>query len=276
MAIPYTIYPDLREKVVLITGGAEGIGAAAAHLFCRQGSKVIIFDVSELSAKFLIEKISSESKELEAKEESKWMPKISPPEFYEVDVMDLDRLKTAAEQVLSKYGRVDVLVNNAAAAGAKARVPSEKVTPQGWEETMNVNLRHLFFLTQYLVPSMKSQGSGSMINMGSITWRIPAVGVPVYSIAKAAIMGLTKTHSKEFGKYGIRVNSVMPGAIATERQIQEVLTEEYRQEIMDAQSLQRDLKPEEVGKLIVWLGSEESSGVTGSSYVVDGGWVSDP
>ncbi len=123
---------------------------------------------------------------------------------------------------------------------------------------------------------MQEQGHGSIINMGSISWRIPAFGLPVYTTAKAAIMGLTKTHSKEFGKSGIRVNSVMPGAIATERQIKEVLTPEYRAEVMASQTIQRDLMPKEVAAVILFLASDDSSGVTGSSYVVDGGWVSDP
>lgn len=112
--------------------------------------------------------------------------------------------------------------------------------------------------------------------MGSISWRIPAVGTPVYIACKAAIMGITKTHSKEFGKHGIRVNSVMPGAIATERQIKEVLTPEYRSYVMTNQTQQRDLEPAEVANLILFLASDDSAAITGSSYIVDGGWVSDP
>jgi NAD(P)-dependent dehydrogenase (short-subunit alcohol dehydrogenase family) len=104
----------------------------------------------------------------------------------------------------------------------------------------------------------------------------PANKPQVYGACKAAIMGLTRTQSKEFGKHNIRINSVMPGAIATQRQRDEVLTPEYREEVMRGQSLQRDLEPEEVAKVIVFLGSDEASGVTGSSYVVDGGWCSDP
>jgi NAD(P)-dependent dehydrogenase (short-subunit alcohol dehydrogenase family) len=123
---------------------------------------------------------------------------------------------------------------------------------------------------------MRASGNGSIINMGSITWRIPATGLPVYTAVKAAIMGLTRTHAKEFGPWGIRVNSVMPGAIATERQIREVLTEEYRKEVMGAQSLKRNLVPMEVANVVVFLASEQASAVTGSSYVVDGGWCGDP
>lgn len=262
------IYPSLEGKVVLITGGAEGIAAAAVELFCRQGSTVIFLDISESSAKSLIDKVRSGK---EADKDSR----TTTPTFYHCDVTDLNQLKETAKKVLDIHGTVNVLVNSAAAAGAKSRVPSAEVTPESWEFDINVNLRHVFFLTQAIIPAMQRQGSGSIINMGSITWRIPTYGVPVYATAKAAIMGLTKTHSKEYGKDGIRVNSIMPGAIATERQIKEVLTPEYREFVMANQSMQRDLIPREVASVILFLASDDSSGVTGSSYVVDGGWVSD-
>lgn len=141
---------------------------------------------------------------------------------------------------------------------------------------LNVNLRHQFFLTQYLVPAMKNAGGGSIINMGSITWRIPATGLPIYTTCKAAVLGLTRTHAREFGKDNIRVNSVMPGSIATERQIREVLTDEYKQQTLDAQALKRVLTPDEVARTILFLASDDASAITGSSYVVDGGWVGDP
>lgn len=262
------IYPSLEGKIVLITGGAEGIGAATVELFCRQGSKVIFFDISESSAQTLIDKVKSQK---EADKDTK----TTIPIFYYCDVTNLDRLKVMANRVLDEHGGVGVLVNSAAAAAAKCRIPSLQVTPESWEFDINVNLRHIFFLTQAVIPAMQKQGSGSIINMGSISWRIPAAGMPVYAAAKSAIMGLTKTHSKEFGKDGIRVNSVMPGAIATQRQIKEVLTPEYRDYVMANQSMQRDLVPKEVASVILFLASDDSSGVTGSSYVVDGGWVSD-
>ncbi|KAI0377901.1 3-oxoacyl-reductase [Hypomontagnella monticulosa] len=258
----YATYPSLRGKTVLITGGAEGIGAASVELFCRQGSNVVFLDYSDTSAQKLLEKM-------------KTIPGATQPTFMHCDVTDLPRLKECAEQTLAALGTVDVLLNSAARAGAQTRVPTAEVTAESWDQDLNVNLRHQFFLTQAVVPAMQKQGSGSIINMGSITWRIPAVGLPIYTMAKAAVMGMTKTHSKEFGKYGIRVNSVVPGAIATQRQIDEVLTEDYRAEVMAAQSLQRDLMPDEVARLILFLAADDSSAITGSSYVIDGGWVSD-
>ncbi|GAW10901.1 hypothetical protein EKO27_g2609 [Xylaria grammica] len=266
MSQQYATYPSLRGRTVLITGGAEGIGAAAVENFWQQGSNVVFLDISEASAQKLLDRLRASHPE-------------SPtplPKFLRCDVTDLDRLRACAEQVVAEHGAVDVLLNNAARAGALTRVPTEQVTPESWDTDINVNLRHQFFLTQAVLPGMKAKGKGSIINMGSITWRIPAEGLPVYTLSKAAIMGLTRTHSKEFGKWGIRVNSVMPGAIATQRQIDEVLTPEYRAEVMAAQTIQKDLTPEEVARLILFLAADDSSAITGSSYVVDGGWVSDP
>lgn len=258
----YATYPSLRDKVVLITGGAEGIGAATTEAFAAQGSQTIILDISEPSSKKLIETIRTAGHPV--------------PEFYQCDVTNLETLKSISEDVLRRYGKVDVLVNNAASAGGLARKSTPEVTPESWDFNMNVNLRHQFFLTQYLVPAMQKAGNGSIINMGSISWRIPSVGLPAYITCKAAVVGLTKTHAREFGKDGIRVNSVMPGSIATERQIKEVLTPEYTAETIAAQALKRVLVPDEVARVILFLASDDSSAVTGSNYVVDGGWVSDP
>lgn len=258
----YATYPSLRSKTVLITGGAEGIGAAAVELFCRQGSNVVFLDWSEASAGKLIDKV-------------KTIPDATLPQFLHCDVTNLDRVKQCAEEILAEHGTVDVLINNAAAAGANARVPTERVTPEQFDYDINVNLRHQFFLTQYVVPAMKARGSGSIINMGSITWRIPATDVPVYTTAKAATMGMTRMHSKELGPAGIRVNSIMPGSIATQRQIDEVLSPEYEAYTMANQSLKRLILPEEVARLMLFLAADDSSAITGGSHVIDGGWVGD-
>ncbi|KFH48330.1 D-xylose 1-dehydrogenase-like protein [Hapsidospora chrysogenum ATCC 11550] len=256
------IYPSLRGKVVLITGAAEGIGAAAVKLFCRQGCTVIFLDFNDAAAADLCSAVAG-------------MEDASRPTFMHCDVTDLDRLKACAQKTLEQFGRIDVLVNNAGAAGPKSRVPTSGVTPESFEYDVNVNLRHQFFLTQAVVPAMQKQGGGSIINMGSITWRISATEIPIYTTVKAGVMGLTRTHAREFGKFGIRVNSVMPGSIATQRQIDTVLTPEYEAETMAAQCLKRILMPVEVASLILFLASDDSSAITGSSHVVDGGWVSD-
>lgn len=279
MSQQYATYPSLRGKTVLITGGAEGIGAACVEHFWRQGSRVVFLDISESSAKKLLDKLR-DAADAEADTTSTSERSPTPlPVFLHCDVTDLERLRACADLAATQHsdtGAVDVLINNAASAGASARLGTESVTSATWDAEVNVNLRHQFFLTQAVAPRMRDSGrGGSIVNMGSITWRIPAVGLPVYTLCKAAILGMTRTHSKEFGGWGVRVNSVVPGAIATQRQIDEVLTPEYRRLVMAAQTVQRDLRPDEVARLVLFLAAEDSSGITGSSYVVDGGWVSD-
>lgn len=272
MANNHAIYPSLRGKTVLVTGGAEGIGAATVELFALQGCRVLFLDIATASAQKTIDHIVSLSEASESRSGSL----IITPTFFNCDVTNLAQLQATANKILEEYGVVHILINNAAAAGSKARLDTHSVTAESWDFNINANLRHVFFLTQAVLPAMRKSGGGSIVNLGSITWRIPAAGQPVYGACKAAIMGLTRVQSKEVGPYNIRINSVMPGAIATQRQKDEVLTPEYRAEVMQAQSLQRDLTPEEVAKVIVFLGSDEASGVTGSTYVVDGGWCSDP
>ena len=256
------MYPSLRGKIVLLTGGSAGIGAATVELFCRQGSNVVFLDLSDSPGKEVCERLGK-------------MDNVTPPIFMPCDVRNLDQLKACADKTLSKFGRIDVLVNNAGAAGPASRVPTSGVTAESFDHDVNVNLRHQFFLTQAVVPAMQRQRSGSVINLGSITWRIPATGIPVYTTLKAGIMGMTRTHAREFGEYGIRVNSVMPGSIATERQIKEVLTPEYEKESLGAQCLKKVIMPVEVASLILFLASDDSSAITGGSHVVDGGWCGD-
>ncbi|KAF5612408.1 amidase [Fusarium subglutinans] len=258
----HATYPSLRDKTVLITGGAEGIGAATVELFTLQGSQVIFIDIAEDSAKKTIDRAVSRAKDANVQAKA--------PIFYSCSVSDLPRLQDTVKRIQDQHGMIHILVNNAAAAGNRARLETENVRPEDWEANINTNLRHVFFMSQAVLPAMREAKTGSIVNLGSITWRIPAQGTPVYGTCKAAIMGLTRTQSKEYGKYNVRINSVMPGAIATQRQRDEVLTPEYREEVMRGQSLQRDLEPEEVAKVVVFLGSDEASGVTGSSYVVDG------
>ena len=270
MSTAPAIYPSLENKTVLITGGAEGIGAATVERFAYQGCRVLFLDINEESAQRTIDHITELSKK-----ENPRGPKIQIPDFYHCDVSDLDEVKGVICTILGKF-TIDILINNAAATAKGIRLKTEDVTPETWDFLVNSNLRHVFFLTQAVIPGMKAAGSGSIVNLGSITWRIPAADSPVYAACKAAIMGLTRVQSKEVGASNIRVNSVMPGAIATKRQRENILTPEYRAEVMRGQSLQRDLEPEEVAKVIVFLASDEASGVTGSTYTVDGGWCSDP
>jgi NAD(P)-dependent dehydrogenase (short-subunit alcohol dehydrogenase family) len=179
-------------------------------------------------------------------------------------------LKTAIAQIESQLGPVRVLVNNAA---SDDRHNFAEVTPEYWDERMAVNLRHQFFTTQAVAPGMAAARGGSIINMSSIAWMIPSTGLPAYVTAKAGIVGMTRTLARELGASNIRVNCVLPGAIMTERQRRLWMTPAYAAEIMQRQSLKRELLPEDVARLVLFLAADDSAAITGQSYVIDGGWV---
>ena len=249
-------YPSLNGRAVLITGGATGIGASVVEHFARQGARVAFFDVQDEAAEQLVADLSVE--------------RCAAPRFLHCDLTDVEALKRCVGEVIAELGTVDVLVNNAA---NDQRHGIDEVTSDYWDRSMAVNLRPQFFAIQAVLPAMRRAGRGSIINMSSISWMIPSTGLPLYITAKAAIVGLTRTLAHELGPEGIRVNAVLPGAIATERQKQLWYTPEYKAEILASQALKRDILPEDVARLVLFLASDDSSAITNQSYVVDGGWV---
>jgi len=249
-------YPSLRERVILVTGGATGIGAAVVEEFALQGSRVAFLDIDANASSRLIADLSTRCSHI--------------PVFLPCDLTDIAALRAAVAQVEATHGAVHVLVNNAA---SDDRHSYSDVTPEYWDGRMAINLRHQFFAIQAVAPRMIAAGGGSIINMSSIAWMIPSTGMPAYVTCKAAIVGLTRTMAHELGKSNIRVNSVLPGAILTERQRRRWWTPEYEAEIMASQALKRSLAPEEVARLILFLAADDSGALTNQCYVVDGGWV---
>ena len=252
----YATYPSLKTRVVLITGGATGIGASVVAHFARQGSRVTFLDVQDEAAQQLVDSLASEG-----------CPK---PIYIHFDITDLGALKAAVDQVLATHATVDVLVNNAA---NDQRHSIEEVTPEFWEHSLATNLRPHFFTMQAVLPAMRKAGRGSIINMSSIAWMIPNLNMPIYNTAKAAIVGLTRAFAHECGASNIRVNAVLPGAIATERQRRLWYTPEYLENIRSRQALPHQIEPEEVARLILFLAADDSSAITNQSYVVDAGFV---
>lgn len=252
----FASYPSLRDQSIIITGGASGIGAAFVSAFAEQGSRVAFLDVQKEPAQALAQRLSATSRH--------------SPVFFACDLTDIAAVRRSMDEILQIFGTPKALVNNAA---SDQRHTTEEVTLEFWEQCMALNLRHQFFVTQAVIPGMKQQRSGSIINMSSISPIIPSIGVPVYTTAKAGVVGLTRTLSKELGPWNIRANAILPGAIETERQTKLWLTPEYTAEILANQSLKRMLQPEEVARLALFLAADDSSAITGQSHVIDGGWV---
>lgn len=252
----FASYPSLRDRVVLVTGGGSGIGASIVEHFAMQGAKVAFVDVAEDCSVELVKALASRVGHA--------------PMFLKCDLTDVQQLRSAVDRVKDAIGSPTVLVNNAA---NDDRHNFAEVTPEYWDERMNVNVKHQFFAAQAVMPGMAASGGGSIINMSSIAWMIPSVGMPVYVMAKAAVIALTRTLAKEYGPSNIRVNAIAPGAILTERQRRLWFTPEYTAMVMGNQALKRHLMPEEVARLILFLASDDSSAITNQCYVIDGGWV---
>jgi D-xylose 1-dehydrogenase len=249
-------YPSLEGRRILVTGGATGIGESIVAGFALQGAHVAFLDVLDEPAQVLAETLANDG-----------CPK---PIYKHCDLADLAALKAAIEEVAVVLGAIDVLVNN---AGNDVRHKIDDVTPEFWDKSMAVNLRPQFFAVQAVLQHMRKTGAGSIVNMSSIGWVIPSTGLPLYVTAKAAIVGLTRTLAHELGRDNIRVNCVMPGAIATEKQKRLVYTPEYSAQIMSRQAIKRQIEPEEVARLVMFLASDDSSAITNQSYVIDAGWV---
>lgn len=252
----FATYPSLKDKAVVITGGASGIGEAIVRGFMQQEARVFFLDVQDTAAQQLQQSLAVLGLPL--------------PVYLHCDLTDIGALRDAVSGIVATCGTVDVLVNN---AGNDARHTLEEVTPEFWDAGMAVNLKQQFFMAQAVVPAMRSAQRGSIINMSSISWMIPSTGLPVYVTAKAAIVGLTRTLAHELGTDNIRVNCVLPGAILTERQQRLWMTPEYTAEVMASQAIKRHLLPEEVARLVLFLAADDSSAITNQSYIIDGGWV---
>jgi NAD(P)-dependent dehydrogenase (short-subunit alcohol dehydrogenase family) len=252
----YAVYPSLADRSVLVTGGGSGIGAEIVESFARQGARVAFLDVARECSEALVERLAPDARHA--------------PLFLECDLLEIAALRRALASAEDRLGAVQVLVNNAA---DDDRHRFEDVSPEYWDRCLAVNLRHQFFAIQAVAPGMRRAGSGSIVNMGSIVWAIPGTGHVGYVTAKAGVMGLTRTLARELGPEGIRVNSVMPGAILTERQERLWFTPEYKREVLARQSLKRQLYPGDVARLVLFLAADDSAAITSQSYVVDGGWV---
>jgi NAD(P)-dependent dehydrogenase (short-subunit alcohol dehydrogenase family) len=244
------VYPSLRGKRVLITGGGSGIGAGIVEGFVRQDADVTFFDIAEEDSKALVDKLGGKLR------------------FEKVDLTDVRGTQAVIARLIGEGSAFDVLVNNAA---NDDRHRMDEVTPDYWDERMNVNLRHLFFCAQSVVPGMREKGGGAIVNLGSVSWHLGMPDMALYQTAKAAIEGLTRSLARELGPDGIRVTCIIPGNVRTPRQLR-WYTPEGEQEIVDAQCLEGRLVPEDIAALALFLASDDARLITGHEYFIDAGW----
>ncbi|MFO1039194.1 MAG: SDR family NAD(P)-dependent oxidoreductase [Geminicoccaceae bacterium] len=252
----FTIYPSLDGRSVVVTGGGSGIGAQIVRRFCQQRSHVAFLDVDREASEALIASIAAEG--------------LRRPVFLPCDLRDIEALRSAIRTAGTTNGDVSILINNAARDDRHA---FDTVTPEYWDERFAVNLKHQFFAAQACYPMMKKNGYGSIVNMGSTSWMVGQGGMAAYTAAKSAVLGLTRSLARDWGPDNIRVNSIAPGWIMTERQISKWLTPEGEKELMTRQCLKRKLVPDDIARVVLFLASDDSSAMTNQSYIVDGGWV---
>lgn len=246
----FASYPSLRDRVVFISGGGSGIGASIVEHFVEQGSKVAFVDVDEAASTALVKRLDGK------------------PLFLRCDVRDVKAYQAAITQAAAKLGAITVLVNNAA---RDDRHKLEEVTPEFWDERIAVNLRHQYFAIQAVAPGMRAAGGGSILNFTSVSFVGMTPNLSVYQAAKAGVIGMTRGLARDLGGDGIRVNSVMPGWIMTERQIALWLTPEGEVNLMAAQCLKEKLYPPDIARMVLWLAADDSRMVTAQNFMVDGG-----
>jgi NAD(P)-dependent dehydrogenase (short-subunit alcohol dehydrogenase family) len=250
-------YPSLRDRVVLVTGGGSGIGAAIVRHFHAQGSRVAFVDVDRAASEALCAALAAG-------------PGAAPPLFLPGDLRDIAALRAAVAEARARLGPVRVLVNNAA---HDERHALAEVTPEYWDDRFAVNLRHQFFAAQAVAPDMAAAGGGAIVNLGSTSWMAAQGGMPAYVTAKSGVVGLTRALARDLGPRGIRVNSVVPGWIMTERQVRLWLTPEAEADLLRRQCLKRTLEPDDVARVVLFYAADDSAGCTAQSYLVDGGWI---
>ena len=247
------VYPSLSGKRVLVTGGGSGIGAGIVEAFVRQGADVTFFDIREADSRALVDRLAQSGHR---------------PRFEKVDLTDIAATRAAIADATAGRGGFDVLVNNAA---NDDRHDIESVTEAFWDERFDVNLKHQFFCAQAVIPAMRANGGGVIINLGSISWHLGLPDLALYQTAKAAVEGLTRSLAREVGADGIRVSCVVPGNVRTPRQLQ-WYTPDGEAEIVESQCLKDRLLPEDIAAMVLFLASDDARLVTGHEYFVDAGW----
>jgi len=248
-------YPSLKGKRVFITGGGTGIGEALVSAFVEQGALVAFVDIATEASEALCARLAAAG--------------LPAPLFRHCDIRDIPMLQATIQSLAQEIGDFDVLVNNAA---NDERHQLEDVSVAYWDNSIAINQRPLFFTCQSVLPGMKKKGGGSIINFSSISWHISNGGYPAYVTAKSAVIGLTRGLARDLGPHNIRVNTVTPGWVITERQSALWLDEKGEEDIKRNQCLSGKLLPWHLARMVLFLASDDSVMCTAQEFVVDAGW----
>ena len=248
-------YPSLAGRAVLVTGGASGIGATLVEEFVAQGARVGFIDIDRDAGAALAAKLAHVDR---------------PPAFVAADLRDIAALDAAIDALRRHVGPIAALMNNAA---DDERHAVDATTPEGWDEGIAVNLKHQFFAARNVAADMKAAGGGSIVNFGSISWMLKQGGMPVYTTSKAAVQGLTRSLARDFGPFNIRVNTLVPGWVMTDKQLRHRLDDEGRAAIARGQCLAQPLMPAHIARMALFLAADDSAMCTAQDFVVDGGWT---
>jgi NAD(P)-dependent dehydrogenase (short-subunit alcohol dehydrogenase family) len=247
-------YPSLEGRVVLVTGGASGIGADMVRAFAANGSKVAFLDIQVEAGEALVAELGGARHR---------------PLFLSCDVTDTEALQARIDEIGRRLGLIGVLINNAA-NDDRHRV--EDVTEAYWDHTQAVNLKHQFFAAQAVHKQMRQLGGGSIVNLSSIAWRGGGARMAVYATAKAGVLGMTLSLARAYGDDNIRVNAIEPGAVITERQLQLWFSEPGSVDaVVQRQTIKKVLLGEEIARTALFLAADDSQMITKQSIIVDGG-----
>jgi NAD(P)-dependent dehydrogenase (short-subunit alcohol dehydrogenase family) len=251
----FAIYPSLKRAVVFVTGGASGIGEEVVRAFAAQGSRIGFVDIDATRGADLAAALAAEGTEIRVEA---------------CDLRDIDALKRAFAALEGALGPASVLVNNAA---RDDRHGWETVTPDYYDERIATNLRHMFFAIQAVAPGMIAAGRGSIVNFGSNSWWEATGGMPVYTTAKAAVHGMTRSFARDLGPHRIRVNTVVPGWVMTERQKALWATPEALERHRANQCLPDLIEPVYLARMVLFLASDDAAMCTANNYMVEAGSI---
>ncbi|WP_347557696.1 SDR family oxidoreductase [Robbsia sp. KACC 23696] len=254
----YATYPSLKDRSVFISGGATGIGATLVSAFVAQGARVGFVDLDKAAGEALVEKLGANP------------ATVHRPCFVACDVTEEAALNEAIATVRAACGPITILVNNAA---NDKRHRIEETSYAFWDKGIAVNLRHQFFAAQQVMEDMKQAGGGSIVNFGSTSWKLKQGGMPAYTASKAAVQGLTRCLARDLGPFKIRVNTVVPGWVMTEKQLALWVDDAAKDDIAKGQCINEPLLPEHIANMTLFLAADDSAMCTAQDFVVDGGWT---